>query len=278
LIRTFFIEQWSLLVLSGGGFFKPAEKRILKEIVPPRDFQWADPFITEWDGKTYIFVEQQYKHENGTLGYIELFADLSYSAFTPILEKPYHLSFPNVFRYENQWYMIPESHENRTIDLYKAKNFPDEWELETTLMRGVDAVDSVVFFYGANYWLFTSVAGPSLNDNLHLFYADAFPSCEWTPHPQNPICKGLTNSRMAGAVFCDSDSGKIYRAAQNCLKDYGKETNVNEILELTTTVYKERIIKTISPEKEKKAVCTHTLNFGDKYTVRDIKTRVPRIS
>ncbi|MDR0785172.1 MAG: hypothetical protein LBE74_04730 [Treponema sp.] len=81
LIRTFFREQWSLLLFSGGkeNFLGTVKEngRLLKKITPPRDFQWADPFIVEWNGKTYIFVEQQYKHENGTLGYIELFADYS---------------------------------------------------------------------------------------------------------------------------------------------------------------------------------------------------------
>ncbi|MDR0785173.1 MAG: glycoside hydrolase family 68 protein [Treponema sp.] len=177
--------------------------------------------------------------------------------------------------------MIPESHENKTIDLYKAGDFPNTWKFETTLIRDVDAVDSVVFFHDAKWWLFTSIKGKKMkvetshNDNLYLFYADAFPTDKWTPHPQNPICAGVTNSRMAGAVFCD-DSEKIYRPAQNCLKDYGKETNINKILELTKTSYKERIAATVSPEKEMAAVCTHTLNFSENYTVRDVKTRVWR--
>jgi hypothetical protein len=283
LIRTFFREQWSLLLLSGESFLEDAgeNRRLLKKIVPPLDFQWADPFIAEWEGRVYIFVEQQYKHESGTLGYIEPFAHTQCSF--PVLEKPYHLSFPNVFHYENAWYMIPESHENRTIDLYKAADFPTAWELEATLMRDVDAVDSVVFSHDAKWWLFTSIkekgaAGKhktSHNDNLHLFYADSFPTDKWTPHPQNPICTGETNSRMAGAVFRGAQ-GKVYRPAQNCLKDYGKETNINEILELTETSYKEKLIETVLPEKEMNAVCTHTLNFSEKYAVRDIKTRVWR--
>jgi hypothetical protein len=276
LIRTFFREQWSLLLLPiSKDYFlgdRKEDECALKAIVPQRDFQWADPFIEEWDERVYIFVEQQYKHENGVLGYIELFPDLSHSAFTSILEKPYHLSFPNVFRYENEWYMIPESHENKTIDLYKARDFPGAWEFEATLMRDVDAVDSVVFFYDATYWLFTSIREKSHNDNLHLFYAPTFPTHEWTPHPRNPICVGLTNSRMAGAVSYGREE-RIYRPAQNCLKDYGKETNINEIIELTKTSYKERVVKTILPEKEMSAVCTHTLNFSENYTARDIKTR-----
>jgi hypothetical protein len=90
IIRTFFLEQWSLLICGPDG-------AILRSIIPPKDRIWADPFPVEYGGKTYIFMEQQIGSGNGTLGYIELHADLSYSDFIPILEKPYHVSFPHIF-------------------------------------------------------------------------------------------------------------------------------------------------------------------------------------
>jgi hypothetical protein len=197
LIRTFFYEQWSLLVCDVNG-------SILKTIAPPKNYQWADPFPVEHEGKTYIFIEQQIGHGNGTLGFIELYPDLTYSAFTPILEKEYHLSFPNVFSVKRNdrilWYMIPESHENRTIDLYKAVHFPDKWSHELTLMDNIEAADSTIFFYDSKWWLFTSIENGAIrtNKNLSAFFADNFPSKTWTAHPQNPICSDLSNSRMAG--------------------------------------------------------------------------------
>jgi hypothetical protein len=275
LIRTFFYEQWSLLVCDIDG-------NILKTIAPPKNYQWADPFPVEHEGKTYIFIEQQIGHENGTLGFIELYPDLSYSSFTPILEKEYHLSFPNIFCLEenNQtlWYMLPETHENKTIDLYKALSFPDTWTHEKTLITGVMAVDSTVFFYDAKWWLFTSVGSKTrpTNANLSLFYSDIFPSSSWTPHPQNPVCTDLGNARMAGAVFFNKNTGHLNRPAQNCLKDYGKEININEILELNPNSYKEHTIKTMRPEGNYKAVCTHTFNYSKNYLLRDIKTRIFR--
>jgi hypothetical protein len=79
----------------------------------------------------------------------------------PILKKECHLSFPNIFRIKHDdkdiWYMIPETHENRTIDLYQARDFPNQWVYETTLMRNVQAVDSVFFLYQEKWWLFTSI-------------------------------------------------------------------------------------------------------------------------
>ena len=275
LIRIFFHEQWSLLICDKS-------RKILKHIAPPKDRFWADPFPVEYNGKTYIFIEEQIGHGNGTLGYIELYEDLSYSSFTPILEKKYHLSFPHIFPLEENgivnWYMIPESHENKTIDLYKANDFPNNWVFVTTMMDNVGANDSVVLFHD-NYWyLFSSIGTKTTpaNYNLSLFYSKTFPSSNWTPHPQNPICSDPCNSRMAGAFFADTETKNLFRPAQNCLHDYGKETNINKVIELSPTVYKEELIRTIKPEAEFNAVCTHTINYSDNYILRDIKTRIPK--
>jgi hypothetical protein len=171
--------------------------------------------------------------------------------------------------------MIPESHENHSIDLYRSSIFPYKWEYEMTLMKDVTAVDSVIYHFNGKWWLFTSIGNASMpiNKNLSLFYSDDFPSDKWTAHKKNPIYADLRNSRMAGAVFQDKKDGNICRPAQNCLKDYGKETNINEIAELSPDTYSERLIKTIKPERKFQAVCTHTVNFSEHYMLRDIKTR-----
>ncbi|AEF82201.1 glucosamine inositolphosphorylceramide transferase family protein [Leadbettera azotonutricia] len=275
LLRTFFYEQWSLLVCDPDG-------NILKTIIPPINCQWADPFPVEYNGKTYIFIEQQLGSANGTLGVIELYPDLTISVLTPILEKNYHLSFPNVFciREGNNdiWYMIPETHENNTIDLYQASDFPYKWDYTMTLMHNVIAVDSTVFYYNQKWWLFTNIETKPdpINKNLSAFYSNSFPSDTWTPHLQNPLVSNLENSRMAGTVFYNTQNRSPYRPAQNCLKDYGKETNINEIMELTPFSYKEKLINTYLPERNLHAVCTHTINYTDKYMLRDIKTRTFR--
>ncbi|GHU12789.1 hypothetical protein FACS1894161_1750 [Spirochaetia bacterium] len=270
LIRTFFIEQWSLLICDKKG-------KALKHIVPPENHIWADPFPVEHDGKIFIFIEQQIGHNNGTLGFIELDKDMNHSPFTPILEKEYHLSYPQVFQLKQDgrlvWYMIPESHENRTIDVYRALEFPRCWTHETTLMNNLNASDSTVFFYNNLWWLFTSIGDDfsSRNSNLSLFYSDRFPSNTWKAHPLNPVSTDPANSRMAGSIFIEA--GKLFRPAQDCTHDYGQNININAIISLDTESFKEEKVKTIRPEKEFKTVCTHTINYCGSFLLRDIKTR-----
>jgi hypothetical protein len=275
IIKFFFCEQWSLLVCALDG-------AILRHIVPPKNYIWADPFPVEYNNKMYIFIEQQIGYHNGTLGYIELYPDLTNSDFVPILEKEYHLSFPYIFCVERGgntvWYMIPESHQHKTIDLYRAECFPDGWKYEMTLMENVDAVDSVVFPYAGKWWLFTSIGTEAklLNENLSAFYSDTFPSNVWTVHPKNPLCASAESSRMAGSVFFDEKDGTPMRPAQSCVKEYGEKTHINVITVLTPFSYNETKIKTILPERNLRAVCTHTINFSRTYMLRDIKTRTCR--
>jgi hypothetical protein len=80
---------------------------------------------------------------------------------------------------------------------------------------------------------------------------------------------------MAGNIFIKKN--KLFRPAQNCKSDYGKEININEITELGPSAYKEQLSVTIKPDKKYNAVCTHTLNYSKNYLLRDIKTRKSKI-
>jgi hypothetical protein len=270
LISTFFYEQWSILICDNDG-------KILCNIKPPKDRFWADPFPVETKDGTYIFLEQQIGSENGILGFIKLYSDLTYSEFVPILTKSYHLSYPDIFLFNNNWYLVPESHENRTIDLYEATEFPYKWNYKKTLIKNIDASDTTLFYYDSIWWLFTSIGTDTshANANLSIFFSDSLLSDNWISHPKNPISSKLSNSRMAGNIFIKDK--KLFRPAQNCQTDYGKEININEITELGKSVYKEQLYLTIKPEKEYKAVCTHTINYSVNYILRDIKTRKSRM-
>ena len=41
-----------------------------------------------------------------------------------IINEPFHMSFPNVFKFENEFYMMPENSESNQLRLYNAVDFP----------------------------------------------------------------------------------------------------------------------------------------------------------
>ena len=67
--------------------------------------------------------------------------------------------------------MISESMENKSIDLYKCREFLDKWEKVKVLMNNINAVDLTLFFYNNKYCLFVNVNRKKGHRNgINYFY------------------------------------------------------------------------------------------------------------
>jgi hypothetical protein len=168
--------------------------------------------------------------------------------------------------------MLPETRQNKTIELYECTEFPLKWELKKTLFSNIDALDSTIFKHQNKYWLFTNIENYNnheINKELHLFYSNDLLGNNWTPHPKNPIVNNLNHSRPAGNIFTYND--KIYRPTQNCTKHYGYGLHIREITKLTETDYDEQSVQEILPNWYKDLLSTHTLNRVNKLTFIDAK-------
>ena len=194
-----------------------------------------------------------------------------------VIDKPYHLSYPFVFCHDNEYYMIPETASNRTIDLYKCVEFPGKWEFKKTLMNNVCAVDTTIFNEDGIWWLFVNIReneGASSSDELFLFYSSDLFANYWMPHPRNPIVSDIKSARPAGKIF--SYNGNIYRPSQNNIYrsgyggyGYGYGIKINQIITLTKFEYKEICVSSIEPLWDKKIVAAHTLNSIQGLTIID---------
>ncbi|QCW99667.1 hypothetical protein FGM00_05975 [Aggregatimonas sangjinii] len=264
-------EQYILL-------FKFSESEILNcsfseftRIMPPKDRFWADPFVIKKSDAYYIFIEELiYEHGLGTIGVIKIEEDGSYGEPQMVLEKDYHLSYPFLIEDEGILYMVPETKNDSTIQLYKCVDFPLEWKLQEIIMDGVQALDTTIFLHEGKYWMFTNIKehpGISAYDELFLFHSDTLVDGNWIPHPKNPIVSDVRSARPAGAIF--QKNGKIYRPAQNCAKRYGHGMQISEIITLTETDYEERAVRSIFPDWASDLRTTHTINNSDKLTVID---------
>ena len=115
---------------------------------------FADPFVFEEGGAAYVFCEE-YPYATGK-GVISVFAlDDEGNPGPPrvVLERPYHLSYPFVFRHDGAIWMMPESGQNRTLELYRADAFPFRWTLDRVLMSGVEIADATPFVWDGEWWL-----------------------------------------------------------------------------------------------------------------------------
>lgn len=252
--KKFYREQWLLLFKSEPN--PSTSVNDFKIINPPKDRFWADPILVQRAEKNYLFFEElPFSTNRGFLSVVEINENGFSGPVTPILEKPYHLSYPFIFELEDAYYMIPESNENKDIQLYECTNFPNEWKHKMDLMTNTVAVDTTLFYHNERWWMFTVISeckGIGKNDELFLFYADTPFSQEWKSHPQNPIISDVRSARPGGSIYIEN--GKIIRPSQDCSKKYGYGINLNEIEILTETEYREKRIRHFAPSDIDKSI------------------------
>ncbi len=266
---TFYKDQWFLLYKKGGNTPETSFRR-MKIICSNKTLFWADPFIVHKNRKDYIFVEEyKWSIKKGHISVIELNDDNTQKV-TKIIDNDYHFSYPFIFEYDHDYYMIPETASNQTIELYKCDNFPYDWSFQKNIFENIVAVDTTLFYHNDLWWLFTSIdetKKSTKHDELFIFYTTNPISGKWLPHKMNPVISDAKVARPAGNIF--TSDGKIFRPSQNCTGIYGSAININEILVLTKTDYQEQLIDNLKPDWDKKIKGIHTINFNENMTILD---------
>jgi hypothetical protein len=201
----------------------------------------ADPFMIYADGKWHMFFEvMNCLTRLGEIGHAVSDNGLTWAYRQIVLSEPFHLSYPYVFEWMGDHYMIPESYQAGAVRLYRARRFPTEWAFVGDLLRGPYFADASVFRHDGRWWLFADSSRGMKHDTLRLYYADELRG-PWVEHPKSPLVKGdASNARPAGrALVCD---GKVLRFAQNSVPYYGTDVRAFEVTELTTRTYRERAV------------------------------------
>lgn len=274
--NLFYMNQWILMFHIKETFSSSLWR--YQKMVPPKDRFWADPHIIYKNEHYYIFIEELlYATKKGHISVIQMDQKGNYSRPETVLDQPYHLSYPYVFEYENTCYMIPESKQNKTIELYKCIDFPEKWEFQMNLMENIEAVDATPFYHGGKWWLFANCIeekGTSSWDELYLYSSEDLLSQDWKPHKNNPVVSDCKSSRPAGKIFVEGN--RIYRPSQNCSVRYGYGFNINEIIRLDDDHYDEKIVSEVQPNWDKKIIGTHTFNRVESLHVIDAIYRRPR--
>ncbi len=283
--RLLYREQWFLLLARGAEDdqvpqvserFSDALRPALR-LIPPADRYWADPYLLPGGDDRLIMVEE-YMNEpgRGRIALIRLDRSDRVAEVRTVLEEQCHLSYPCVFAFGGQLYMVPESSEFERVDLYRCTDYPWVWKWERTLLDGIRACDSTIFEHDGRWWLFATVFDePWLTprDSMHVFFSDDPVDGVWSSHPGNPCVCDVHRARPAGPPFVRD--GKLFRPGQDCSRGYGYGISISEVTALTEARYEERAVEFIGPDWPE-AVATHTLALGDRTTIVDCMRWVPR--
>lgn len=269
-------EQWFIALERTGQRGLAGAPRAPSPIYPPPDRFWADPFLAQHAGRTWLFVEELlFADDRGHIAAMEIDDMGRAGPSMRVLERPYHLSYPFVFEWDGMWWMLPETSHNRTVELYRCESFPDRWVLEKVLLHEVRAADSTLWQHEGRWWLFASMAAPgaSIHDELHLYHADS-PLGPWQAHPHNPVKSDARSSRPAGALFRAGED--LIRPAQDCGTAYGRAIALNRVETLTPDDYCETRVGGIAPGWQAGVARTHTLNQAGGWRVLDALRYLPR--
>lgn len=197
----------------------------------------ADPFIVIKDGMYYMYFEVWNRQTmQGDIGFAESLDGRHWKYKKIVIDEQFHLSYPYIFKWNNDYYLIPESCRDLSVRLYKAVLFPGKWEYVGNLLTGHHYIDPTIFFYKGKWWLFLSTLD---NNALNLYYSSCLLG-EWKSHPMNPVKLDKNNARCAGRVVVYNN--RIYRMAQDDEPYYGIQVFAFEIIDLSETSYSERLV------------------------------------
>jgi hypothetical protein len=267
------VQHWRLAIRAGGqsvlsslGSNSAPDMRGFRWLDSPKGRYYADPFLIEVAGKPWLFFEDfDYATGRGRISCAEI-RDSVMANLVPALERPFHLSYPCVFRDGNTLFMIPETRSNGTVELFRCARFPDVWEMEKVLFSA-QAVDTTLWVDDGLYWFFVPMREPrGKGTQLWLFYAESLTG-KWTPHPANPISTDVRSSRRAGAIF--RHNGKVFRPSQDCSRRYGYSFTLNEIVVLNRCQYQEKPGVTVAPSWTKGLLGTHTYSHATQVEIID---------
>lgn len=238
-----------------------------KWLAAPAGHMYADPFLFKKENQLWLFFEDySYAEQRAAIRCGQVQGDLSLGQMTTCLDLPYHVSYPAVFSYDGEIFMIPESASNGGADLWRATDFPFTWKLEKTLFRGL-LLDTTPMRYEDRWYFFTTIAEPQDCGIFGALFSSDELTGEWVHHPSNPISTDVRYARSAGAVL--EISGRIFRPVQDCGEKYGRRIYVNEILELNPDAYREVRLGSIEPDWENGLLGTHTYSYSDGIEVLD---------
>jgi hypothetical protein len=223
---------------------------------------YADPLVVQHGGASYLFLEEfPYATGKGILAYMPFGPDGPRGPARPVLETPYHLSYPFVFEHGGAMWLVPESGAAGRIDLYRADPFPERWTLVATLVDGVEASDATIITHQGRLYMFATVGGDGAStwDALHIWSADALAG-PWVAHPRNPVLIDAIGARPAGAFY--RRGGELWRPVQDCTTGYGAGLGFARIDRLDREAFAQTVAAVVRPGGGWPGTSIHTLSWA----------------
>lgn len=233
----------------------------------------ADPFIVEYQGDIYIFAEvwQQCRNK-GAIGYCKYdFKKARFGKWKIVINEPYHLSYPCIYEFNNEFWMCPESGNAEEIGFYECIEFPNKWKKVKVIYQEGQYVDTTYFRVNNNAYAMTLKIEKE-QELLQIFELDEEGD---VVNIYSNIVNDSKLARPGGKIV--KEEGKLYRIGQIGEPHYGSGLLIAEF-ELKNGIYNEMIKKkfkysdfNIQGTSNGKITGVHTYNMENSIAVIDVQ-------
>lgn len=231
-------DVWSRRDLGGGRW---------NVLADPGDHFYADPVPFHYRGRDFLLFEDlDHKTGKGIISVSEFSKDGQPGAVVPVLEEPWHLSYPFLIEADGEIWMIPEASLSSEVSIYRAVEFPHRWERHGALLTGLEAADATIVEHDGRFYMFAVIRDGvgGYSDTLAIWHAEQLFG-PWQPHAGNPVVVNDQTARPAGN-FVIRD-GQLLRPIQDCRHGYGAAVNLAHIDRLDPEHFEETIETHLSP-------------------------------
>ncbi|MDQ2178549.1 hypothetical protein [Marinifilum sp. D714] len=228
---------------------------------------FADPFIVSTSTNEIILLVEEFEESKRKGKISKMIIDAKNNkvkSLTTILELNTHLSFPAIYRKDNEIYIYPENSQSGELLLYKYNPDDDSVEIATTLVNEDRVVDSSLITINNRNFLFATCK-PKQSEDIVSVYE----SLTWNGKYEKieEIRVEPKVARGAGDIFCLNN--EWIRPSQDCNGGYGKGI-VFSRLSIENNRFKLEELNRIYPNKsEFYNEGIHTFNILDKTVVID---------
>ncbi len=182
-------------------------------------YSYSSPFLFDFRGNTYIFAccfDKLFCRKN--IAYCKL-NDNGIGPWRIVLKKPYDISYPHIFEFRGNIYMIPDSEQIDDMMLYKADSFPDVWIPIKTLSARYVYIASTFYEFKGRHYILTYNKTDNISENfLSGSLAELLP-----PIPYKKLERPTNNTKTGKVIFRE-------RLTYGMIEDRFKNKKVNSEL------------------------------------------------
>ena len=183
-----------------------------------------------------------------------------------VLDLDIHLSFPKVYRVDEQYWLVPETGEAGQQLAFPLNDKCIAVKGDSKVLQGLEGVDPVLLYHNNKWWAFNSPKGDVNCYYLRLYFSDHFLG-PYKPHPMNPITIDSYGARMAGAIL--EKGGSLFRFGQVYGKRYGEGVDIFEIEGIDEINYSEKRVGRVRMDGSSEHSGLHSLEMGNHKAVLD---------